>query len=65
MVTVRSEQYPQLVVSDLGLRFRNGEAEVADERALERLRRIAHLGVVVPDAPVKRKPGRPRKAESE
>lgn len=60
---VTSERYPQLLVVDLGLRFKDGKAEVTDEAALERLRGLADMGVVVPDAPAKRGPGRPRKTE--
>ncbi len=62
---VRSEKYPNLVVADLGIRFRNGEAEVTDPAHVARMRRLADadMGVVVPDEPVKRKPGRPRKTD--
>lgn len=66
MALVKSEIYPELRVADLGVKFRDGEAEVSDEAALARLRGLAVMGVVVPDVeePVKRKPGRPRKSDS-
>lgn len=63
MVAVKSERYPSLRVCDLGVKFVDGVAEVVDPAALERLRGLAHMGVVVPDEPVKRKPGRPKKSE--
>lgn len=46
---VKSERYPSLLVVDLGIRFRDGEAEVTDPAALDRLRDLEHMGVVVPD----------------
>jgi hypothetical protein len=48
-VIVRSETYKGLIVSDVGVRFVDGELEVEDPKVLARLRRLAHLGVVVPD----------------
>lgn len=60
---VRSERYPHLVVADLGIQFRDGEAEVTDPEQVAVLRGLADMGVVVPDEPMKRKPGRPRKTE--
>ncbi|WP_163185972.1 hypothetical protein [Cellulosimicrobium sp. SL-1] len=48
-VIVRSEKYKGLIVGDVGLRFVDGELEVEDPKVLARLRRLAHLGVVVPD----------------
>lgn len=66
---VKSEKYPSLLVADLGLRFRDGEADVSDPATLDRLRRLAHMGVVVPDAPEpepeapKRRQGKSRKQD--
>lgn len=70
---VKSERYPSLLVVDLGIRFRDGEAEVTDPAALDRLRDLEHMGVVVPkssgpggsgDAPEpKRRTTRPRKQD--
>lgn len=48
-VIVRSEKYKGLIVGDVGLRFVDGELETEDPKVLARLRRLAHLGVVVPD----------------
>lgn len=47
-VKVRSDLHPGLIVAGLG-RFVDGELEVTDLGHLPRLRRLAHLGVVVPD----------------
>lgn len=47
-VKVRSELHPGLIVAGLG-RFVDGELEVTALAHLPRLRRLAHLGVVVPD----------------
>lgn len=45
---VESTKHPGLLVTDLHVQFVDGVAEVDDETA-EKLRGLAHMGVVVPD----------------
>ncbi len=47
---VESTKYPELLVTDLRVQFGQGAAEV-DEATADALRGLAHIGVVVPEAP--------------
>lgn len=44
---IRSEKYPELLVVGV-VKFRDGAAEVEDPALVERLRKFAGMGVVVP-----------------
>lgn len=46
---VFSAKYPELLIADLGIRFRDGRAEVTDPEHIARLRGLGALGVDVPD----------------
>lgn len=47
MATLHSPTYPSLVLSDLGVRFVDGELVTDDPRVLARAHRLAHLGVTI------------------
>lgn len=56
-VRVESTKYPELLVTTPRVQFVDGVAEV-DEETAEKLRGLAHMGVVVPDTATKRAPRR-------
>jgi len=48
---VKCEKHPQLIVADIGIRFRDGIAEVKAAKKIEALRRMEEFGFVFEEPP--------------
>lgn len=63
MTKVQSTIYPNLRVAGIDVRFVDGEADVTDEKALKRLRKLGAHGVVVGDDKPAAKKAKPEKGD--